>query len=391
MLAKSVEHTYQVLRKTDSISFLLNKILASSPDTSLSDLSGLHAQLTDRIHGLKVLVNDNQAQLQRVVLLEKQIEASSQPGNSQKVLVGASQIIKAIADVRQVEEALLLNRKDAYKKTGRQTQLIIVAGSVLILIIVSFLVYIILNELKDRFEAYQKEHELNKLKGNFVTLASHEFRTPLSSILLSAALIEKYMEKGAKEHVVQHLAKIKKVVYNIEGILEDFLSVEQLDADQIKPEFRSFNLPELCMEALNTMRPMASPGQSLIYEPRGKFEMVCLDPTLIKKAIVSLLENALRYAGENVLIRLITRIEGDRILIVIKDNGRGISEEDQKKLSTIFFRVDQSGSIPGTGLGLHIVKRYVQLMNGSFRFSSRLFEDTHFEMSFPTGNTSEEL
>lgn len=99
----------------------------------------------------------------------------------------------------------------------------------LILIIVSVLIYVILKELTSRIRAYQQEHELNQVKSSFVTLASHEFRTPLSSVLLSASLIEKYLAGDEKEPVIKHAAKIKQVVHNLEGILEGFFSLEKLE------------------------------------------------------------------------------------------------------------------------------------------------------------------
>lgn len=273
----------------------------------------------------------------------------------------------------------MADRENAYKRSGKQTRFVVMAGSVLILLIVAFLVYLILKELNNRSRAYQKEHELNQLKSSFVTLASHEFRTPLSSVLLSASLIEKYLERDEKEPVIKHAARIKQVVHN----LEDFLSIEKLEDGLVTAEFTTFDLAALCLEIMSAVKPMAKPGQQLSYEPSGGTEMVVLDRSLLGKALNGLLSNAIKYAGDQATIRLKTEVTADRIIICVKDNGIGIAEADQKKLSMIFYRVHNTGQIAGTGLGLHIVKRYVQLMNRALRFSSIPFKETSFELSFP--------
>lgn len=266
---------------------------------------------------------------------------------------------------------------------GDGTQFIVAAGTCVVLLIVAFLVYIVLNELNSRFIAYQQEHELNRLKSNFITLASHEFRTPLSSILLSAALIEKYAARSDAEMVAKHSLKIRQVVHNVENILEDFLLLEKLDAGETNANFVPFDLSALCAEIIAINRPMAKAGQQINYKAIGTITIVRLDPQLVRNAINNLLINAINYAGESARICLVTAISAKHVRISVLDNGRGIDEKDQEKLFTLFYRVNESGNIPGTGLGLAIVKRYVELMNGKLRFHSRPHEETCFEMEFP--------
>ncbi|MCC8425505.1 sensor histidine kinase KdpD [Mucilaginibacter sp. UR6-11] len=267
-------------------------------------------------------------------------------------------------------------------------KLIVAAGTLSVLAIVAFLVYIVLNELNSRFQAYQQEHELNQLKSNFITLASHEFRTPLSSILLSTALVEKYANQQDLGKVAKHSVKIKQVVHNLENILEDFLALEKLDAGEISANCVPFDLPALCREIIAETRLLSKAGQQLSYEQTGSCTMVSLDRQLIRNAVNHLLFNAITYAGENARIRLITAISDGRLSICVKDNGLGIAEKDQEKLFTIFYRVNESGNIPGTGLGLAIVKRYVELMNGKLRFYSKPQEETCFEMMFPISGSA---
>lgn len=261
-------------------------------------------------------------------------------------------------------------------------RLSMLAATALILAIVAFLVYIVLTELNSRARAYQREHELNRLKSNFVTLASHEFRTPLSSILLSAALIEKYAAQQDEEKIAKHSLKIKQVVHHLESVLEDFLALEKLEAGELSANIFPFDLTQLCREILVDTGLVIKTGQQLSYDATGISKVVSLDQLLIRKAITHLLLNAINYAGENARIRLITDIQSDRVSISVKDNGVGIAEKDQKKLATLFYRVSESGNIPGTGLGLAIVKRYVELMNGRFDFYSRPADETCFKMEF---------
>ncbi|MFA6245858.1 MAG: HAMP domain-containing sensor histidine kinase [Mucilaginibacter sp.] len=266
---------------------------------------------------------------------------------------------------------------------GGHVRVIVASGTAVVLGIVGFLVYIVLNELNTRFRAYQQEHELNQLKSSFVTLASHEFRTPLSSILLSASLIEKYAGQLEQEKITKHSLKIKQTVHNLEGILEDFLSLEKLDAGRVSAQYEWFDLPALCRDILADTQIMAKSGQELKYEPIGSATMVKLDQRLIRNALINLLHNAVKYAGDQARICLITSISDGYVSISVKDNGAGIAEKDHEKLFTAFYRVNESGNIPGTGLGLAIVKRYVQLMNGMFRFYSKPGIETCFEMEFP--------
>jgi signal transduction histidine kinase len=264
-----------------------------------------------------------------------------------------------------------------------RVKFIVAAGTVLVLAIVGFLVFIVLNELNNRFRAYQREHELNLLKSNFITLASHEFRTPLSSVLLSAGLIEKYAQNRDTEGIFKHSLKIKQVVHRVESMLDDFLSLEKLDAGQITANAAIFDLDKLCRDTLDEVRLLVATGQQLCYEPSAGVSMIRLDEELIHSALSNLLSNAVKYAGEGARIRLVTEVTDQQVIISVKDNGDGIAVKDQEKLFTIFYRVCDSGNIPGRGLGLYIVKRYVQLMSGTIKFYSKPKEETCFEMTFP--------
>jgi two-component system sensor kinase FixL len=228
-----------------------------------------------------------------------------------------------------------------------------------------------------------KEKELSQLKSRFVSMASHEFRTPLSAIQLSASLIDKYAEPLDNEHISKHVVKIKNAVGNLTMILNDFLSLEKLEAGKVEPSFCHFDLVKLCEEITEEMQMIAKQNQNIIYQHTGTSSITYLDQNLLKNCVLNLIANAIKYSGENTFIEFITEINGQGCIITVKDNGIGIPEADQKHLFEAFFRAHNTGNIPGTGLGLNIVARYAGLMNGKIDFKSSVNQGTLFTISFP--------
>jgi two-component system sensor kinase FixL len=228
----------------------------------------------------------------------------------------------------------------------------------------------------------EKEKELGHLKSRFVSMASHEFRTPLSAVQLSASLIEKYAEPFGSANISKHVAKIKNAVGNLTTILNDFLSLEKLEAGKVEPSFSSFDLVKLSEEITEEMQMVAKQNQNIIYQHTGTNNMVKLDQNLLKNCIFNLITNAIKYSGENTFIDFNTEINEQSCIITIRDNGIGIPESAQKHLFEAFFRAHNTGNVPGTGLGLNIVARYVSLMNGKIDFKSNDNEGTLFTISF---------
>lgn len=229
----------------------------------------------------------------------------------------------------------------------------------------------------------EKEKELNQLKSRFVSMASHEFRTPLSSIQLSAVLIDKYAQQFENPNITKHVGKIKNAVGNLTGILNDFLSLERLEAGKIEPVFTSFDLVTFAEEITEEMQLIAKQNQQIIYQHTSMETMVKLDQNLLKNCIINLIGNAIKYSGEDTFIEFKTEIDSGQLIMVIKDNGIGIPDNDQKHLFEAFFRAHNTGNIPGTGLGLNIVTRYTNLMNGHIQFKSKVNEGTSFTLTFP--------
>ncbi|MCR8560783.1 PAS domain-containing sensor histidine kinase [Mucilaginibacter sp. BJC16-A38] len=233
-----------------------------------------------------------------------------------------------------------------------------------------------------------KEKEVNQLKTRFVSMASHEFRTPLSSIQLSASLIEHYYDRLDKQKIFSHLGKIKMAVGSLTAILNDFLSVEKIEQGKVNVVYREFDLSALCGEIVDAMRMQLKAGQKIIYMHSGDTTTVMLDSDLLQNTLLNLVSNSIKYSNNDGFIEVKSEITASACIISIKDNGIGIPQEDQCHLFEAFFRAQNTQDIQGTGLGLNIVKRYTELMNGSVSFESDVQSGTTFTLIFPIKDLS---
>lgn len=235
------------------------------------------------------------------------------------------------------------------------------------------------NELS---QALEKEKDLNDLKSRFISMASHEFRTPLTTILSSASLISEYNKPEQEEKKLKHVSRIHSAVNNLNDILGDFLSISKLEEGRVHAEYRNFNLKDLAEEVVNELQITAKAGQQIVHTHNGGTE-VYLDIKLLKNILINLTSNAMKFSPENRNIDLRTRVDEYTISVEVEDHGMGISEEDQKHLFERFYRGKNATNIQGTGLGLHIVGNYVDLMKGHIILHSELNRGTVIKITFP--------
>ena len=228
----------------------------------------------------------------------------------------------------------------------------------------------------------EKEKELSQLKSRFVSMASHEFRTPLSSVQLSASLIDRYVEKHEYGPIEKHTSRIKGSVQLLNTILNDFLNLEKLEAGVVIVNKSHTNIVHLGEEIAEEMQLICKKNQHILYQHTGEESDFVIDPNLLKNSIINLVSNAIKYSGEDTFIEFNTQIGRNQLLVTVKDNGIGIPLEEQKSLFEPFFRANNTGSIPGTGLGLNIVKRYVELMGGRLEYWSEVNQGAIFKMFF---------
>ncbi|AHM62970.1 PAS/PAC sensor signal transduction histidine kinase [Flammeovirgaceae bacterium 311] len=231
--------------------------------------------------------------------------------------------------------------------------------------------------------ALKKEKELHELKSRFVTIASHEFRTPLSTVLSSVSLIGKYTSAEDDDKRQKHVDRIKSAVSNLTNILNDFLSISRIEEGKIYNVPATFNLFNLATEVTDELQGFLKRGQKIHHSHSGDSKTVHLDKQLIKNIMINLLSNASKYSGEGKSIYFHTEISDNTAYIVVRDEGIGIPEADKVHLFTPFFRAQNVTNIQGSGLGLNIVKKYVDIMNGSLEYESKLDEGTTFSVSIP--------
>lgn len=230
-------------------------------------------------------------------------------------------------------------------------------------------------------EALDKERQLNEIKSRFVSMASHEFRTPLSTILSSASLVGRYTTSEEQEKRSRHIDKIKSSVKHLNDLLEDFLSLGKLDEGKVILNFQEFNLEELVAETIDEMKGLVKKDQQVIYDYSGH-EMVYSDKKLVKNVLINLISNAIKFSEDSGKIHVTVRVN-EHAAIMVRDEGIGIPQEDQQHLFSSFFRGKNAVNIQGTGLGLHIVKRYVDLLAGDIHLESQLGKGTALTITIP--------
>lgn len=226
-------------------------------------------------------------------------------------------------------------------------------------------------------KALSKEKQLGEMKSRFVSMASHEFRTPLSTILSSASLASKYVLAEEQEKRDKHINRIKSAVYNLTDILNEFLSIGKLEDGKIKPTLSRFNIQEKALSICKEMQALAKPGQTIHFVHNGEQE-VSLDQTLLRNILINLLSNAIKFSHPETAISVECRVDEYDIELKVADKGIGMSAEDREHLFERFFRGANASNIQGTGLGLHIVSKYVELLKGTIDCQTELNKGTIF-------------
>ncbi len=243
------------------------------------------------------------------------------------------------------------------------------------------------NKIKERTieltNSLLREKELHEMKSSFVSMASHEFRTPLATVLSSASLIAMYKDADQQDKRLKHINRISSSVRNLSHILDNFLSVGELDLGISNIDKTNINLPEFLHLIVDEMSViLEEKNQQIIYHHVGGLMIEQSDKTL-KNIIFNLLSNASKYSPTNDKIFLFSNVSNKKATILIQDHGIGIPKKDQKELFNQFFRASNKGNVQGTGLGLYIVKKYLELIGGEISFKSILNEGTTFKITFP--------
>lgn len=235
-------------------------------------------------------------------------------------------------------------------------------------------------------EALRKERELGELKTKFLSLVSHEFKTPLSAILTSATLIQKYTQTEQQDRREKHLKTIQNKVKYLNNILNDFLSIERLESGKTTFKFESFPLSKVINEVIYNANMLLKDGQRINYPENIDGIMINFDEKILELSLTNLINNAIKYSPEHTTIDIEVIPLTDSLSISVKDEGIGIPEDEQKFIFNRYFRAENALLNQGTGIGLNIVKGYMENLNGSIAFESTENIGSTFTITIPTNN-----
>lgn len=231
-------------------------------------------------------------------------------------------------------------------------------------------------------QSIEREKELSEMKSRFVAMASHEFRTPLTSIVANLSLIKAYNKDVLGEKSLKLFERVQSSISNLTSILNNFLSFERIEQGNMEVVYENFNLHEFAEDVIQEMNGLLKPGQKIILTYTGEKDIV-QDKRILRNVFLNLLSNAVKYSGENKPIYFSILITDLLVTIKIRDEGIGIPVAEQQKLFSIFYRATNVADLQGSGLGLTIVKRYVELMGGHIDFTSEPLTGTTFSLEFP--------
>jgi len=229
----------------------------------------------------------------------------------------------------------------------------------------------------------EKERELNELKSRFVAMTSHEFRTPLATILSSAELLEQYSDKLSADDKKEMFDSIRAGVERMAKMLDDVLMIGRAEARMVEFNPAPLNLAEFCERLVEETRRALTTKHAVEFSFEGPRRHVAMDEKLLRHALGNLISNALKYSPDGGKIKFNARLADSSAEFDVVDHGIGIPTEDQARLFESFHRARNVGHIAGTGLGLAIVKKSVDLQRGSISFNSRVGKGTRFTISIP--------
>lgn len=233
-----------------------------------------------------------------------------------------------------------------------------------------------------------KEKELNHLKTNFIALASHEFKTPLSAILSSSELMAKYARLNDSEKIEEHLSKVKIMIARLNGMLDDLLTLENIETGKINPMFKYFNMDAFVDSTLQAQSTFLKRNQTLDISNKLKGEFYH-DPKILNIILTNIIGNAIKYSNDDSAIQVELIDNSEEIIITVIDNGIGIPKNEQNLIFDRFFRAKNALYYPGAGIGLNIVKGYIDSLDGDITFESTEHKGTIFIVKLPKINTHE--
>lgn len=235
---------------------------------------------------------------------------------------------------------------------------------------------------KELVRSLEKEKELNVLKSRFVSVASHEFKTPLGAIKISVDVLENYNDPIPEytEQRKEVYGYIKSSVNSMFEILNEYLSLDKIEHNNHDSNVHVFDYNELIFSEIERMRIICKDNQKINYSHTGKL-LIKTDKQLIKSIFINILSNAIKYSDDDVDV--VTKTTPKYMVLKVADKGIGVPAKDRKKLFQKYYRASNTSDIQGTGLGLVIVKKYVELLDGKIDFKSEVKKGTTIQIKIP--------
>jgi PAS domain S-box-containing protein len=231
--------------------------------------------------------------------------------------------------------------------------------------------------------ALQREKELSEMKSKFVSIASHELRTPLATILSSAELLEHYSEKLSAEDKLKMLSGIQGAVKRMNALIEDVLIIGKAEAGALQFDPKPVDLRDLCHKVVEELRGGVAKQRVIQFEHQFKRSSLNLDEKLLRHILANLLSNAVKYSPPESVVSLLLAERDAQAVIEVRDQGIGIPPADQARLFESFYRASNVGNRQGTGLGLVIAKKAVDLHGGTISVDSEVDAGTCIRVCLP--------
>ncbi|MEP2935937.1 MAG: PAS domain-containing sensor histidine kinase [Gilvibacter sp.] len=232
-------------------------------------------------------------------------------------------------------------------------------------------------------ESLRKERELNELKTKFLSLVSHEFKTPLSGIMTSAQLISKYTQGEQQERREKHIKTIQGKVKYLNNILNDFLSIERLETGKENYNIVAVSVGRVIQEVINDASLLLKEGQKITLNAQFDDVIIRFDQKILHVVLSNVIHNAIKYSQENSEVLIEGTENESNLSIVIKDQGIGIPIQEQKHIFNRYFRAENAVLTQGTGIGLNIVKGHLENLGGEITFTSELNKGSTFTITLP--------
>ncbi|MCA9672849.1 MAG: HAMP domain-containing histidine kinase [Myxococcales bacterium] len=225
--------------------------------------------------------------------------------------------------------------------------------------------------------------DLAELRSKFVSMASHEFRTPLARILSSAESLHSGNGKRPQAVRDKHMGRVKDAVKEMTQMLEDVLLIGHAETGLLELKPQQLALREVCDGIVEATRNLVGEERQLDYDVSVNGASVWLDEKLLNRVLSNLLINAFKYSGDDTSVRFAVQADEGAVLFTVSDQGLGIPPEDLPHLFEAFHRGSNTGMIPGTGLGLAVVKRSLDVHGGTIDVESQLGRGTTFTVRVP--------